>query len=68
MIDRLTEHFDTALELPPDAIQWLLDLWRVTQMLDDVVDNDPINREELNSTIFWRWLACLLTRFSKHTA
>jgi hypothetical protein len=52
MIDRLTEHFDTALELPPDAIQWLLDLWRVTQMLDDVVDNDPINREELNSTIF----------------
>ena len=52
MIDRLTEHFDTALELPPDAIQWLLDLWRVTQMLDDVVDNDPIDREELNSTIF----------------
>ena len=52
MIDRLTEHFGTALELPPDAVQWLLDLWRVTQMLDDVVDNDPIDREELNSTIF----------------
>jgi hypothetical protein len=52
MIDRLTEHFGTALELPPDAAQWLLDLWRVIQMLDDVADNDSIEREELNSTIF----------------
>ena len=51
-MEHLQKHFENALALPPDAAQWLLDLWRVIQMLDDVVDNDPIEREELNNTIF----------------
>jgi hypothetical protein len=51
-MEHLKEHFQTALALPPDAVQWLLDLWRVIQMLDDVMDGDPVEREELNSTIF----------------
>jgi hypothetical protein len=51
-MEKLRQHFEGALALPLDAVQWLLDLWRVIQMLDDVADNDPIAREELNSTIF----------------
>lgn len=51
-MEDLKEHFQTALALPPDAVQWLLDLWRVIQMLDDVMDSDPVERQELNSTIF----------------
>lgn len=41
MIDALEEHFVNALDLPPAAADWLLDLWHVIQVFDDVHDGDP---------------------------
>jgi len=41
-----------TLNLPPDAVRWLLDLWHVIQVWDDVADGDPIKREDLDRAIF----------------
>ena len=41
MIDALEEHFVNALDLPRPAADWLLDLWHVIQVFDDVHDGDP---------------------------
>jgi|TARA_R110002124_G_scaffold204511_1_gene370915 hypothetical protein len=41
-----------ALELPADAVQWLLDLWHVIQVLDDVADGDSVDRKSLDKAIF----------------
>jgi hypothetical protein len=41
VIDALEEHFVNALDLPGTAVDWLLDLWRVIQVFDDVHDGDP---------------------------
>jgi hypothetical protein len=46
-----TEHFE-PFELPPDAVQWLLDLWRCIQVLDDFADDDPVMRRDLDEAIF----------------
>ena len=37
----LKSHFDT-LGLPPEAQEYLLDLWQVIQLLDDAADGDAI--------------------------
>ena len=42
MIETLEEHFVNALELPDTAVDWLLDLWRVIQVFDDIHDGDPV--------------------------
>jgi hypothetical protein len=41
VIDALEEHFVNALDLPRPATDWLLDLWRVIQVFDDIHDGDP---------------------------
>jgi hypothetical protein len=41
VIDALEEHFVNALDLPRPAADWLLDLWHVIQVFDDVHDGDP---------------------------
>ena len=50
----LRENFK-ALELPPDAVAWLIDLWHVTQVFDDVADGDAVDRQSLDDTV-WRTL------------
>ena len=52
MIDVLRSHFKDKLELPLDAVQWLLDLWGVIQVFDDVADNTVVDRKDLDQTIF----------------
>lgn len=47
----LAVHFQT-LELPPEASAWLLDVWQMIQTLDDVADNDPVSRSDLDTTIW----------------
>ncbi len=42
MIEALEDHFVNRLELPQPAIDWLLDLWRVIQVFDDVHDDDAV--------------------------
>lgn len=39
-------------DLPPDAVQWLLDLWHCIQVLDDCADDDPVLRADLDRAIF----------------
>ena len=51
----LLDYFDTVLGLPPDAAAWLLDLWDVIQVFDDVADGDTVSREDLHKTI-WQCL------------
>ena len=47
----LAVHFQT-LDLPPEAVGWLLDIWQLIQTLDDVADGDPVSRDNLNATIW----------------
>ena len=42
MIEALEDHFVNRLELPQPAIDWLLDLWRVIQVFDDIHDGDAV--------------------------
>lgn len=50
--DSLTTLFIEQLQLPRDAVAWLLNLWDVTQMFDDVADKTPIDRADLDRAIF----------------
>lgn len=40
------------LELPPAAAAWLLDLWHVTQVFDDLADGDAVDRDTLDGAIY----------------
>lgn len=40
----LSAHF-TTLGLPEPAQAWLLDLWNLVQVMDDVTDGDPVKKE-----------------------
>ncbi len=48
MIEEPLKH----LELPDDAYEWLLSMWRVTQFLDDVADKDNISEDEFNDALW----------------
>jgi hypothetical protein len=52
VIDDLRNHFSVTLDLPSAAVEWLLDVWRMIQMLDDVADGDPVSRDDLNGVIW----------------
>jgi hypothetical protein len=62
MSDDLRYHFAETLDLPPAAVEWLLDVWRMIQMLDDVADGDPVSRDDLNGAIW----ASLVTMPANH--
>jgi len=47
--------FENVLELPANAVAWLLDLWAVIQVFDDVADGDNVARKDLHDAI-WRSL------------
>lgn len=53
--DTLRTLFTDRLALPPDAVRWLLDLWAVIQVFDDVADADDVPRAALHDAI-WRAL------------
>jgi hypothetical protein len=50
--DSLAILFNEQLQLPRAAIDWLLNLWDVSQLFDDVADKTPIDREALDRAIF----------------
>ena len=43
----LKSHFDT-IGLPPVVQSWLLDLWSVTQVLDDAMDGDKASASDVS--------------------
>lgn len=52
MSQALQQAFSEMLELPPAAAAWLLDLWHVIQVLDDVADGDAVDRSALDAAIY----------------
>lgn len=50
--DYLRQNLSQAFGLSAECVDWLLDLWNVTQTLDDVADGDPVSREALDKTIW----------------
>lgn len=54
----LRRNFVEALGLPTDACDWLIDLWAVIQVFDDIVDGDPVRDDHLISTV-WRTLVTM---------
>lgn len=47
----LNENLRNALAIPQDAREWLLALWNVIQVFDDMADGDPVDREALNTAL-----------------
>ncbi len=42
MISTLRDHFVNQLDLPPAAVDWLIDLWSTIQAFDDMHDGDKV--------------------------
>jgi len=42
VIATLKDYFENQLDLPPAAVEWLLDLWRTIQTFDDMHDHDQV--------------------------
>jgi hypothetical protein len=55
--ESLTAHFG-RLDLPPDAAAWLLNLWDVIQVFDDLYDRDEVSRHTVLTTV-WRVLVAM---------
>jgi hypothetical protein len=55
--ESLTAHFG-RLDLPPDAAAWLLNLWDVIQVFDDLYDRDEVSRHAVLTTV-WRVLVAM---------
>lgn len=67
--ESLQQLFQANLELPPDAAAWLLGLWDVIQVFDDVADNDAVSRTDLDRAIFTSLVALPAnTFFQAHSA
>lgn len=54
----LRRHFTETLSLSDDACNWLIALWEVTQLFDDIADGDVINRDDLDVAI-WNALVAM---------
>ena len=55
----LEEHF----QLPPSAVEWLLMVFDVFQVFDDVADGDVVYRNDLDKCIWSTLVAMPLNRF-----
>ena len=56
--DSLLVHLTETLELPADAAMWLLDLWHMAQVFDDVADGDLVARADLDRAV-WKGLVAM---------
>ncbi len=52
MTSALRDNLTTALGMPAPAVDWLIMIYDVIQVFDDVADGDPVQREDLNATIW----------------
>jgi hypothetical protein len=51
-IDWLKENLQRVFLLPAPAVEWLLMVYDSLQVFDDVADSDPVDRKDLNATIW----------------
>lgn len=56
--DCLRHNLTQGFALPAECVDWLLDLWHVTQTLDDVADGDSVSRDQLDKVI-WSCLVAM---------
>jgi len=59
-IDTFEESLRQALQLPPEAVSWIMALWNAIQVFDDYADGDPVERSALDATI-WDTLVSMPT-------
>jgi len=59
-VESLRSNFETVLGLPKPAVEWLVMLWNVIQVFDDVADGDPVHPQDLNAAI-WDTLVAMPT-------
>jgi len=67
MTDWLRKNLEEVFALPSAAVEWLLSLYRIIQVFDDIADGDPVSRDDLNAVIW----DCLVGRlqnefFARH--
>lgn len=48
----LRRNFTETLGLSDEASDWLVALWEVIQLFDDIADDDKINRDDLDAVIW----------------
>jgi hypothetical protein len=48
----LRENLQGFFALPAPAVEWLVMLFDAIQVFDDVADGDPVDRDDLNNTIW----------------
>ena len=48
----LKHNFREALALPDDAIEWLMALWQVIQLFDDLADGDEPDRDDVDMALW----------------
>lgn len=63
----LSTHFET-LGLPEAAKAWLLDLWNLTQVLDDAYDGDRADKPNVSSAVRAIFLTMPLNEFYRQYA
>jgi len=52
MTDGLRENLLKVFMLPKPAVEWLIMVYDAIQVFDDVADGDPVDRKDLNATIW----------------
>lgn len=48
----LRRNFSETLCLSDDATEWLIGLWEVIQLFDDIADGDPLDRDDVDAAIW----------------
>lgn len=64
----LRRNFTETLSLSDEASDWLIALWEVIQLFDDVADKDPIDRDELDAVIWNTLVGMPLNQFYQRNA
>ena len=52
MTEGLRENLTKVFMLPKTAVEWLMMVYDALQVFDDVADGDPVERKDLNATIW----------------
>lgn len=65
--ETLSQSFE-ALGIPAEGSDWLLELWRLCQTWDDIVDGDTATRAEIDHAIFLSFFGLQEHRFYKGNA
>ena len=67
--ESLKVNFVEALDLPAPAVVWLLDIWHLAQVFDDVADGDAVDRKDLDRAV-WGAMVVAPTNpfFTEHAA